>query len=94
MGIGAHERKVPPVDKIKVTFEYAGDVFALEVPQQQHIEGSWHRALANFGIQPSDASNLGLFRDGQEISREQSFEQAGVADGTTLRIRPRVQRNG
>ena len=82
------------MDKSKVTFEYAGDTFVVEVPPQQRIEGSWHRALANFGIQPSDAANLGLFRDGQEISREQSFEQAGVADGNTLRIRPRVQRNG
>jgi hypothetical protein len=81
-------------DKIKVTFEYAGDTFPVEVPSQQHIEGAWHRALTKFGIQPADASNLALFRDGQEVSRDQSFEQAGVVDGDTLRIRPRVQRNG
>ena len=82
------------MDKIKVTFEYAGDVLALEVPPEQHIEGPWHRALAKFGIQPADAANLGLFRDGQELLLQQSFEQAGITDGATLRIRPRVQRNG
>lgn len=81
-------------DKIKVTFEYAGDTFPVEVPSSQQVEGAWHRALAKFGIQPADAANLGMFRNGQEIPRDQSFEQAGVLDGDTLRIRPRVQRNG
>jgi hypothetical protein len=81
-------------NKIKVTFEYAGDTFPVELPSSQRVEGAWHRALAKFGIQPADAANLALFRDGQEIPRNQSFEEAGVRDGDTLRIRPRVQRNG
>lgn len=83
-----------PANLITVTFEYAGDTVALELPPSQRIEGAWHRALAHFGIQPQDAENLALFQDGNEISREQSFEDAGITDGATLRIRPRVQRNG
>lgn len=82
------------MSKLTITYEYAGDTFEDEAPADQRIEGGWHRALAHFGIRPQDASNLGLFRAGNEVSRDQSFEQAGVPDGTTLRIRPRVQRNG
>lgn len=82
------------MSKLTITFEYAGDTLEDEVPPAQRIEAAWHRALTHFGIRPEDASNLGLFREGNEVSRDQSFEQAGIPDGTTLRIRPRVQRNG
>ncbi len=83
-----------PANVITVTFEYAGDTVSLELPRTQRVEGAWHRVLAHFGIQPDDAANLALFHDGNEINRDQSFEKAGVPDGATLRIRPRVQRNG
>ncbi|MDP8928033.1 MAG: hypothetical protein M3O70_05485 [Actinomycetota bacterium] len=82
------------MSKLTITFEYAGVAFQVEVPPDQRIEGAWHQALAHFEIRPEDAANLGLFRDGNEVSREQSFEHAGIPDVATLRIRPRVQRNG
>ena len=82
------------MNKLTIKFEYAGDTFDIEVPPEQRIEGAWHKALAQFSIRPEDANNLGLFRDGNEISRDQSFAAAGIPDGATLRIRPRVQRNG
>lgn len=82
------------MSKLTITFEYAGDTLEDKVPPDQRIEAAWRRALAHFGIRPQDASNLGLFQDGNEISTDQSFERAGIPDGTTLRIRPRVQRNG
>lgn len=82
------------MDKITLTYEYAGETFEVDVPPSQQIEGSWHRALAHFGIKPADASNLGLFNEGQEVNRNQSFSAAGIGDGSLLRIRPRVQRNG
>lgn len=83
-----------PANMITITFEYAGDTVSLELPPAQRIEGAWNRVLAHFGIRPQDAANLALFQEGNEINRDQSFEDAGVADGATLRIRPRVQRNG
>lgn len=82
------------MDKLTITFEYAGDTVEIEVPPQQQIEGAWHRALAHFTIRPEDANNLGLFLNGNEVSRNQSFEAAGIPEGAMLRIRPPVQRNG
>jgi len=80
--------------KLTITFAYNGETHVDEVPPDQRIEGVWHKVLAHFGIRPEDAAALGLFKDGSELSRDQSFEQAGVADGATLHIRPRQQRAG
>ncbi len=82
--------------KLDVKFEYNGQIFPVEVPPEQQIEGAWHRALAHFGIRPEDAQsqNLGLFIDGNVIDRTQSFEAAGVQSGALLRIQPVVARTG
>lgn len=82
------------MSRLTLIFEYAGDTFKVEVPPSQRIEGAWHEALAHFRISRGDTRNLGLFRDGTEVSRRQSFEEARIPDHATLRIRPRVQRNG
>jgi hypothetical protein len=80
--------------RLQIEFEYNGLMFPLDMPAQEQIEGAWHRALAHFDIRPEDAGNLGLFLDGNPVERAQSFEQAGVPSGATLRIQPIVQRNG
>lgn len=80
----------------QVQFEYNGELFPDKINLKQPIDSAWHRALAHFGIRPGDAQtqNLGLFRDGNEVDRNQSFEQAGVPEDAVLRISPRVQRAG
>jgi hypothetical protein len=87
------EKKAPTFG---VTFEYNGDLFPDKVNPKQPIDSAWHRALAHFGIRPGDAQsqNLVLFRDGNEVDRNQTFEQAGIQEGTVLRISPRVQSAG
>lgn len=88
--------KKPGQTMLQVQFEYNGDLFPDKVNPKQPIESGWHRALAHFGIRPGDAQsqNLGLFRDGNEVDRNQTFEGAGIPENTTLRISPRVQRAG
>lgn len=81
-------------DRFEVIFEYNGQPFSIEVEGNQQIEGAWHRALAHFEIRPQDAENLGLFKDGNQIDRNQSFKDAGIQPGERLRIQPIVQRTG
>lgn len=80
----------------QVQFEYNGQLFPHKVTPKQKIEAAWHRALANFGISPGDAQSqdLVLFRDGNVVDRNQTFEEAGIPAETVLRISPRVQRAG
>jgi hypothetical protein len=82
--------------QFEVTFEYNGQPFEVRVTPKQKIEAAWHRALANFGISPGDAQSqdLVLFRDGNEVDRNQTFEGAGIPAEAVLRISPRVQRAG
>lgn len=87
------DKKAP---SFEVTFEYNADLFPEKVNPKQKIEAAWHKALAHFGIKPGDAEgqNLVLYRDGNEVDRNQTFEQAGIQANTVLRISPRVQRAG
>lgn len=82
--------------KLEVTVEYNGQIFPMEVPPREHIEGAWRRALAHFGILPEDSQsqNLGLFLDGNVVERNQNFEAAGIQSGALLRIQPVVARTG
>ena len=87
------EKKAP---SFEVNFEYNGDLFPDKVNPKQKIEPAWRRALAHFGIRPGDAEsqNLALFRDGNEIDKSQTFDDAGIPADAVLRISPRVQRAG
>jgi hypothetical protein len=88
--------KKPRGTTFHVQFEYNGDLFQNKANPKQPIESAWRRALAHFGIRPGDvqSQNLGLFHDGNEVDRNQTFEQAGIPENAVLRIMPRVQRAG
>lgn len=80
--------------RITITWEYNGNTRDEQVNPEQRIRGSWQEALAGFGIGPNEGNRLGLFVNGNEVSLDQSFEAAGIQEGTILRIGPRQQRSG
>jgi hypothetical protein len=88
--------KTPEGTTFQVQFEYNGELFPDKVKPQHKIGPAWDKALRHFGIRPEDAAsqNLGLFREGNEVDRNQTFDQAGIKEDATLRISPRVQRAG
>lgn len=88
--------KKPEGTTFQVQFEYNGQLVPDKVKAQHKIDPAWNKALRHFGIRPEDATSqdLGLFRDGNEVDRNQTFEQAGIKENAILRISPRVQRAG